>query len=87
MGFMPVIHLGLDAITLGQQGHVAGGQVGHQRVKAAPEMSAAHAGAGQDLLFDELMQGGGNLKAMDVCASGHGNTKWSVEQSELEDAV
>jgi hypothetical protein len=50
-------------------------------------MSAAHAGAGQDLLFDELMQGGGNLKAMDVCASGHGNTKGSVEQSELQDAV
>jgi hypothetical protein len=53
----------LQAITLCQQGHVFGGQVLHDGVKAFPELVAAHAGVGQHFGFDEFVQVRGNLQA------------------------
>jgi hypothetical protein len=69
---VPGVQLGLQAVALGQQGDVLGCQVGHDGVKAFPERGAGHAGAGQHLGFDELVQLGGHLQAMDGGACGHG---------------
>jgi hypothetical protein len=48
---VPLVQLGLQAVALGQQGGVLGRQVGHDGVKAFPEVFGAHAGAGQDLVL------------------------------------
>ena len=72
VGLVPGIELGLQAVTLGQQGDVAGGEIGHDGVKALPEGAALHAGAGQDLVFHEAEQGGGHLQAVNRGACGHG---------------
>src|SRR3989344_5020702 len=72
VGGVPLVHLGLDAVALGQQGGVLGGQLVDDGVKASPELGAVDAGAGQDLVFDEAEELGGHLQAVNLGACGHG---------------
>jgi hypothetical protein len=72
VGLVPGVQLGLQAVTLGQQGDVARGQVGHDGVKALPEGGTVHARAGQHLVFDKAEQGSSHLQAVDGGAVGHG---------------
>ena len=67
---VPGIQLDLQAIALGEQGQVLGGQVLHDGIEAAPETGAAHAGAGQHFLFNEVVQFGGHLQTVDGGARG-----------------
>lgn len=73
VGGVPGVHLGLDAVTLGQQGGVLGRQVLDDGVKAGPELGAVHACARQHLVFNETVELGGDLKAVDSGACGHAN--------------
>ena len=72
VGLVPGVQLGLQAVALGQQGNVARGQVGHDGVKALPEGGGIHPRAGQHLVFDKAVQGGGHLQAVNLGAIGHG---------------
>ncbi|EKD97052.1 MAG: hypothetical protein ACD_23C01097G0001 [uncultured bacterium] len=72
VGLVPVVELGLQAVTLGQQGDVLGRQVGHDGAKAFPEFGGCHAGAGQHLGFNELAQVGRDLQAVLGDAFSHG---------------
>ena len=71
VGLVPAVELRLQAIAFGQQGDVLGSELLHDGVEATPEIGAAHAGAGQHLLFDKAMQFGGHLQSMDGGACGH----------------
>ncbi len=84
VGPVPGVQLGLQAVALGQQGKVARRQVGDDGVKALPEGGAVHARAGQDLLFNEAVQDGGYLQAVDGGACGHGQTlkRWTTETAD-----
>ena len=80
---MPGVQLGLQSVTLGQQGDVARCQVAHDGVKTLPKSAAVHASARQHVFFDEAVQGGGHLQAVDVGAFGHGKTlKWWISKQE-----
>ena len=81
MGVMQTVHLRLDAITLSQQGLIARRQIRHEGVKATPEFCTANPGAWQHLLLDELVQGGGDLEAMNLGACSHVGTNWKVERT------
>ena len=70
VGVVPGVQLGLQAVALGQQGDVLGRQVGHNRIKTAPESVGRYAGSGQHFLFNELMQDSGNLQAFGLGANG-----------------
>jgi hypothetical protein len=72
VGLVPGVQLGLQAVALGQQGDVARSQVGHDGVEALPERGSVDAGAGQHLVFNEAVQVGGHLQAVDGGAVGHG---------------
>ncbi|MNV16863.1 hypothetical protein D3C71_1076340 [compost metagenome] len=71
VGLVPGVQLGLQAVALGQQGDVARGQVRHDGVKALPEGGGIDTRAGQHLVFDKAVQGGGHLQAVDCGAVGH----------------
>jgi hypothetical protein len=64
VGVVPLVKLGLQAIALGQQGCIFGGQVGHNGVEALPKMGTADAGARQHLGLNELVQRCGHLQLM-----------------------
>ncbi len=68
MGLVPGIQFGLQAVPLGQQGGVLRRQVADDGVETGPEIGAVHAGAGQDLVLDEAVQDGRDLKAVDLGA-------------------
>jgi hypothetical protein len=74
VGLVPGVELGLQAVALGQQRGVLRRQVAHDGVEAGPEGVSVDAGAGQHLLFDELVQVGGHLQAVDGDAVGHGRS-------------
>ena len=63
VGGVPGVQLGLQAVALGQQGDVLGGQVGHDGVKTVPEGVGRNAGAGQHFVFNKAVQDGGHLQA------------------------
>src|SRR5690606_24088413 len=71
VGAMPVIQLGLQTVTLGQQRTVARGQVVHQSVETAPEGRSLDTATGQHFAFDELLELGGYLQALTLHAFGH----------------
>ena len=73
MGFVPGIDLELQAVAFGQQCNVLWRQIGHDGVKAFPEGVGADAGAGQDLVINELLQYGGDLQTGDGGAGGSHN--------------
>ena len=72
VGLVPGVHLGLQAVAFGQQRDVLRCQVAHDGVEALPEARAVDAGRRQHLVLDELVQFGGDLKAVSGGASGHG---------------
>ena len=71
VGFVPGVQLGLQAVTISQQSGIFGGQVCHQLAKAIPEGAAVHAGSGQYLFIDKLVQLVSNLQASDSGALSH----------------
>ncbi len=86
VGGVPLVHGSLDAVTLGQQGDVFRGQVGHDVVEAFPELVFVHAGGGQHLVVDETQQGVGHLQVVDRGACSHENLwgqvkKWGTASS------
>ena len=74
VGLVPGVQLLLQAVTLGQQGGVLGGQVVDQGIKALPEGGGIDPGAGQHLFVDEVVQFGGHLQAVDGGTCCHGAT-------------
>ena len=73
VSLVPGVQLGLQAVTLGQQGGVLGGQVTHQGAETLPEGILFHTGAGQHLCVHKVVQLVGHLQAVGVGALGHGN--------------
>ena len=71
MGAVPVVELLLDVVALDQQGAVLGAQVVDEAGQALPEGVGADVGAGQRLLFDQVMKGGGYLQAESFDTMGH----------------
>jgi hypothetical protein len=76
VGLVPGVQLFLQLVALLEQGRVLGAEVTGDGVKARPELGAVHARAGQHFLFDETVQLGRNLQAVDagvvVGGLGHG---------------
>jgi hypothetical protein len=70
---MPCVHLSLNPITLGQQGCIFWAKVVHDCIEAFPEIGASYASARKYLLFDEVVEWGGDLKAV---ARGAGSHAW-----------
>ena len=70
---VPGVELDLQAVALGQQRGVLGGQVGHDGVETLPERGAVDAGGRQHPVLDEAMEFVGDLEAVDGGAIGHGN--------------
>ena len=70
MGFVPAVELGLQAVALGQQCDVLGGQIGHDGIKSCPECLRADPGARQHFVLDELVQHRGHLQAVHHGAGG-----------------
>ena len=86
VGLVPGIHFQLQAVALGQEGDILRRQVGHDGVKAVPEVGGRNAGAGQDFGLDELVQNGGNLQAVLGGAGRRGcghKWKWFVSKKEI----
>jgi hypothetical protein len=73
VGLVPGVQLGLQAVALGQQGGVLGRQLGDDGRKALPETALVHAGAGQHLAVDEVVELGGHLQGADLDAFSHGS--------------
>jgi hypothetical protein len=72
VGLVPVVQLGLQAVTLGQQRGVLGRQVGDDGIETLPERSGLHAGAWQHLGVHKVIQSLGHLQAVDGGAFSHG---------------
>ncbi|MNZ51082.1 hypothetical protein D3C78_688870 [compost metagenome] len=71
VGLVPGIQLGLQAVTLGQQGAVLRREVVDQAVEAGPEGLGGDAGARQHLLLDEVPVLAGHLQAQALRTLGH----------------
>ena len=80
VGGVPLVHGGLDAVTLGQQGDVFRGQIGHDVVEALPERVFVHAGNGQHLVVDETQQRVGHLQVVNRGACSHENLWGQVKK-------
>ena len=61
---VPVVQFCLQALALGEQGAVLRCEVVDQGAEALPEGAGLDAGAGEDFVFDEALQGGGDLEWM-----------------------
>ena len=85
VGSVPGIELGLQALTLGQQGDVLRRQISHDGVNTFPEFGRGDAGAGQHLGVDELLQNSGNLQAVPGGTFGHGGVSSQKKLLNSED--
>ncbi|MNC20824.1 hypothetical protein D3C75_687880 [compost metagenome] len=61
---VPVVQLRLQALAFGEQGAVLRREVVDQGAEALPEGAGLDAGAGEGFVFDEALQGGGDLEWM-----------------------
>ncbi len=74
IGAVVFVDLGLQRITLGEQGAVLRGQCVKPRGKAVPECILIDTGAGNCFVIDEIDQFLGHLIAVYVHACGHGKS-------------
>ena len=82
---MPLVEFGLQTVTFGQQSYVFGCQVLHDGIKALPKLVGADTRIRQNLGLYEMVQVGGDLKAMNNGAwlrgVGHGaSEEWEKEK-------
>jgi hypothetical protein len=77
---VPLVHGGLDAVTLGEQGDVFRGQIGHDVVEAFPELVFVHASGGQHLVVDEVQQRVSHLQVVNRGACSHENLWGQVKK-------
>ena len=71
VGGVPLVHVQLNAIALGQQGQVDRRQVFHDAIKACPKGLAFHTNSRQDLVLNKAIKRCGHVKSVNGNAIGH----------------